>query len=261
MKQLIAAFLCLILPMSAAAHGVKQNFHVQIGLFDAADLTLEYDLTGDSFKMRSVAETAGLFGQLYAYRATFETNGLIKNGIFTADGYTYRSETKRHTRTKRLYFDKSGRLSKRTSSKDGVTKSTVPETPALKPDAYDLQTVFAQLIDRYDKTGFCADEKIVFNGKRLYRVTLTDDGTAEIAPKENIFYHGTAWRCALNIKEIQNDDADLLWQTAAKQPILLYIARNLQNDRPFLARIEIESTPLGRLLADTTNLEWKDENK
>ena len=56
----------------------------------------------------------------------------------------------------------------------------------------------------------------------------------------------------------KEDDGDLLWNTTADRPIYFWVLQDGESKLPFLAKIEITSTPLGRLKAYTTEVIIKD---
>jgi hypothetical protein len=239
------------------AHQIEQKFAVRIGVFDAAKVSLNYRLTNETYQMRSDVTTDGLFGKLYAFQAEYASNGTIDSERFLTQLYRYRSQTKSHVRTKELHFDRQGNLLERMSSKDGQKKTVTIKNTDFRADSYDLQTVFSQMIRQFEQNSFCALEKIVFDGKRSYRVVIEDDGDSLIDDEDGI-YRGKVWKCSMFLKKIKAEDGDMLWEATAERPIYFYIARDASTNRPFLARVEIEKTPLGRLTVYTTQLKFKD---
>ena len=54
------------------------------------------------------------------------------------------------------------------------------------------------------------------------------------------------------------DDNDLLWSTTSDRPVYFWILQDKTSGLPYLAKIEIKSTPLGKLKAFTTAIVAKD---
>lgn len=256
----IVSFLILICLLPTAVFGktVEHHLNAEIGIFDAARITMSYELKNNTYKFSSVVKTAGMFGKLYLFEALYSSHGFFKNRHAVTRNYSYETKSSSHTRTKQLVFDENGILDYRLSSKDGKPKRvdiTLPDTPF---DASDLQTVFAMLARQIKEDKFCDMQKIVFDGKKNYKVVIKDEGKEKLSD-EDIPYSGDSLKCSLYISSLEKEeDDDLLWNTTADRPIYFWVLEDNQTKLPFLAKIEIKSTPLGKLKAYTTGISIKD---
>ena len=95
----------------------------------------------------------------------------------------------------------------------------------------------------------------VFDGKRRFDTIFKDEGTEEISANEYSPYAGTAHKCSMYIDKLLNDGDDLLWELTSEKPIVFWILEDKESKLPFIARIEVEDTPLGRLLAYTQTIQ------
>lgn len=259
MKNIVSFFIfCCLLPNCVQAATVEHRLNVGIGFFDAARVSMTYNLDKQSYEFASTVKTAGTFGKLYLFEALYSSEGIFKDGHTITRDYRYETKSSSHTRTKQLVFDENGILDYRLSSKDGKPKRvdiTLPDTPF---DASDLQTVFASVARQIIDNNFCAMEKTVFDGKKNYKVVFKDEGK-ETLKDEEIPYSGEALKCSVYIQSLdEEDDGDLLWNTTSDRPIYFWVLEDNQTKLPFLAKIEIKSTPLGKLRAYTTGISIKD---
>ena len=250
-------FICL-LPSAAFCAGIEHQLNVRIGFFDAARVNMNYDLTGNKYNFSSAVATAGTFADLYEFNASYSSSGIFtKNKVITKD-YNYVTKNKSHTRTKQLVFDKHGIISHRLSTKDGEPKRVDITLPEMPFDAYDMQTVFAVLTHQIINNKFCAMEKTVFDGKKTYKINISDEGK-ELLNDPEITFNGEALKCSMHVTALDDeDDNDLLWSTTSDRPVYFWILQDKTSGLPYLAKIEIKSTPLGKLKAFTTAIVAKD---
>lgn len=250
-------FICL-LPSAAFSAGIEQRLNVRIGFFDAARVNMNYDLTGNKYNFSSAVATAGAFGDLYEFNASYSSSGIFKKDKVITKNYSYVTKNKSHTRTKQLVFDKHGIVSHRLSTKDGEPKRVDITLPEMPFDAYDMQTVFAVLTRQITSSQFCDMEKVIFDGKKTYKITISDEGKETLNDPE-ITFNGEALKCSMHITSLDDEgDNDLLWNTTAERPVYFWILQDKTSGLPYLAKIEIKSTPLGKLKAFTTAIVAKD---
>lgn len=250
-------FICL-LPSAAFSAGVEHRLNVRIGFFDAARVNMNYDLTENKYNFSSAVSTAGTFGDLYEFNASYSSSGVFtKDKVITKD-YNYVTKNKSHTRTKQLVFDKNGVISHRLSTKDGAPKRVNITPPAAPFDAYDMQTVFAVLTRQIINNKFCAMEKTIFDGKKTYKIVIRDEGK-ELLNDSEITYNGDSLKCSMHVTALDDEgDNDLLWSTTSDRPVYFWILQDKASGLPYLAKIEIKTTPLGKLKAYTTAIVAKD---
>jgi len=247
-------FLCIFaIPVNSKM--LEQDLNVNIGVFDAAKVKMVYSLENKSYAFSSNVETDGLFGNFYYFSALYSTKGKISNNELITQDYNYISKSSSNIRSKRLVFDNSGKLIERISAKNNKEKKVQIKMPDTKFDANDLQTIFAQLALQLKNNNFCAMEKEVYDGKKTYKISAKDEGKS-ILNDNDIIYKGETLKCSIIIKRTDSEDDDLLFSATADKTIKFWVA--YEQEMPFIAKIEIDSTPLGKLKAYTTKVNVKD---
>ena len=59
------------------------------------------------------------------------------------------------------------------------------------------------------------------------------------------------------IDKLEETGDDLLWQLTSDKPVYFWILKDEKTNKPFIARILIEDTPLGQLNVYTTSINVK----
>ena len=160
--------------------------------------------------------------------------------------------------TKELVYNNNGEPVYRLSSKNDKSKK-VEITPDLNnKDTTDLQTVFAKLAKQYNELKFCDSRMEVFDGKRRFDVIFKDEGEDELTANEYSPFKGNAKKCSMYIDKLNSKDDDLMWELTSKHPVYFWIMEDKESKLPFIARVSVEDTPLGRLDVYTQNISIKD---
>lgn len=253
--QILAA--TTLLSASANAASIKQTFKVEIGIFDAAIVDMSYRFENDAYNFSSQIQTSGLFDTFYSFKANYLTSGIFADNSFITQNYEQHTKSSSHTRTKRLIFNKNGILKKRISSKDGVERKVNITLPEKLPDAFDIQTVLLMLITQFKQNNSCDLNRTVFNGKKTYHITIKDQGRILFKDKK-VPLSGEAHKCAAFIHQGNTEKGDLLWQVSSERFINFYLMKDKTTELPYLVKMEIASTPLGKLEAYMTDLEIKE---
>ena len=246
-KYTIFCLLFLLSAKPAAAFSVEHQFTVFLGPFNASKTTFTYSLTDRDYRVNSTVRTAGIFDSLYPFRANYATTGKIKNGNFETTSYHYDSRSRFNKRSKEMVYNDKGEPVYRISTKNDKTKKVEIEPDLNNRDTTDLQTVFAELSRQYNQVKFCDSRLQVFDGKRRFDVIFKDEGREELPVSEYSPYAGTAAKCSMYIDKLGAKGDDLLWELTSDRPIYFWIMTDAQSGRPFIARVIVEDTPLGRL--------------
>ena len=248
---------CLSFVSNAFSYSVEHKFMVTIGPFEASKTGFTYTLSPDSYKVESVAETFGIFDTLYPFRANYFTSGKINQQDFITSDYHYISKSRFNTRTKKLIYNEKGLPTQRISSKnDNQKKVTIVDKPENQ-DTTDLQTVFAELARQYSIYKFCDSRMRVFDGKRRFDVIFRDEGQEELIPNQYSNISGKATKCSFHIDKLDSKGDDLLWKVTSDRPVYFWLMEDAKQ-KPFIARISLEKTPLGPLDVYTTEVKIKD---
>lgn len=259
MKKIL--LLCLLLwgycPI-AQAFTLEHEFTVFIGPFNASQTRFAYSLAPDSYSVNSSVRTAGMFNTLYPFKANYSTTGKIVDNNLITSSYHYDSQSRFNKRTKELVYNNQGLPVYRLSTKNDRQKKVNLDIDLNNRDTTDLQTVFAELAKQYNELKFCDSRLQVFDGKRRFDVIFKDEGREELKANKYSPFSGTATKCSMYIDKLGAKGDDLLWDLSSDRPIYFWLLEEPQQHKPFIAKITIDDTPLGRLEVYTAKITLKD---
>lgn len=256
-NRLLLLFLCLW-TNTALAFSVEHDFTVILGPFDAAQTHFVYALNKDSYQVNSTVKTTGFFDTLYPFKANYSTTGKIVKNRFETTSYHYDSKSRFNKRSKELIYNDKGEPIYRLSTKNDKTKKVEIDQNPNNRDTTDLQTVFAELSRQYNKVKFCDSRQQVFDGKRRYDVIFKDEGRQQLTANKYTSLSGNAAKCSMYIDKLGAAGDDLLWELTQDRPIYFWLLEDEKSHKPYIAKISIDSTPLGRLEVYTTQVTVKE---
>lgn len=257
MLKKLVLFACLFWSTGADAGGFTQKMDVEIGVFDAAGITLDYSEKSGRYDINATVTTANLFDTLYPFKGKYQSVGkVLKNGELQPEEYRTSNKTRSHIRRKNVYYDQSGKAYKSVSAKDEREKTYLLDNVPLTADAADLQTVFAELIKNFAAKKRCALVREVFDRKKHYKVIIKDV-RREKRHFEGLNRQENAYQCSIYIENLKNNNDNILWDVSADKPIKVWIGYDEKAKMPFLLEIKIDSTPLGELKVSPRTLEFK----
>lgn len=242
----------LIMINSAQALQVTQNMKTRIGIFDACEQSLTYSFYRDrDYDIKTVLKTTGTFGALYPFTATYHSVGTYNQSEFKPQDYFYETQSRFSHRTKEITY-KDGIPQLRISVKNGK-KAVMAITVDPKYDrSIDLLSVFGVLIEQVVRTGKCDFESHSFNGKK-YSLSKVKKIKSERIKTD--FFEGRADKCQYSLEVLDDADAGFLIKNGS--PVYMWILKDKETKAPFVAKIEVEKTPFGKLQAVTTSIEVK----
>lgn len=256
--RLLTLLALLFTAAPAQAFTVIHDFRVLLGPFNASETGFEYSLTPKDYQVKSSVKTFGIFDTLYPFKAEYATTGKINGKNLETRSYKYKSKSRFSSRAKELVYNDKGLPVYRLSSKNGKEKKVDILPDAQISKTTDLQTVFAELARQYNQLKFCDSRMEVFDGKRRFDVIFKDEGKEDISADKNLPFNGTAAKCSMYIDSLGTTGDDLLWEVTQDKPINFWIMEEKASKLPFIAKIEIESTPLGKLQVFTKKITIKE---
>jgi hypothetical protein len=253
-------FLLILTTMLFAKHGyavlLTEQMDVTIGIFDAAKVELSYKEEKNSFNISADIKTANLFNTLYPFIGRYQSFGKITQATAVPEVYQTTTQSRNHIRTKKILYNAQGRAYKRISTKDKkISEYDINDMP-LTADTSDLQSVFADLLEKFKKNQSCHLKREVYDGKKHYRVIAKNDGM-ETRYFNWLKREEKAFRCHVYIENLKDNNDNILWEVSADKPIKLLLGQDKTTKIPFVLQIVIDSTPLGMLEVTPTNLEIK----
>ena len=257
-KYYLTLFFLLGFSSFAHAFSVEHNFKVELGVFDASRTKFTYEILPQSYNVHSVVKTNGFFDTVYPFKAHYATTGKISGKKIVTTSYKYNSETRFSQRTRELIYDQNGNPIYRINTKNNKTKKRKIEQQKKNEGTTDLQTVIAKLALQYNRTKKCAARMEVFDGKRRFATIFKDEGKEDLPKSEFSPFSGKAHKCSMYIDRLASEGDDLLWELTSEQPVNFWILQDSKTNIPFIAKIEIENTPLGKMDVYTQSIKIKE---
>lgn len=234
------------------AFQISQKFMVEVGVFDAAEVKLNYNENNEEYDISAEVKTANFFGSIYPFLGIYEATGINqKNGVKPV---VYKNQTKsrNHKRTKTIFYNDDGVAYKRISTKDERKNEVAIENVPVTANASDLQTVFAEMFKNVIENRNCTLDREIYDGKKHYRIVAKNEGV------ENRWFDylktsNNAYKCSLYIENLKENNDNILWDISAETPINLWFGINKKDNLPKILEIKIDSTPLGAVQVTPSN--------
>ena len=244
--------IALLKCMPASALQVKQEMQTSIGFFDACSQTLTYSFYHDKdYDIKTSVHTTGTFGTLYPFKAEYHAVGTYDKTGFKPQNYFYETTAPFKHKTKEITY-KNGIPQRRISTKNEEVKVVNLEPDPKYASSIDLLSVFAMLAQKVVSKGECDLDMYSYNGKRYSRSVVKSKGKEKI---KTPYFSGRAMKCEYRLENTKHADAGFLLDKDV--PVYFWILRDKETDAPFIAKIEVESTPFGKLESITTKVEVK----
>lgn len=252
MKRILIFLSALTTAFAAEALEVTQNMQTTIGIFDACEQSLTYRFVGNKYDMKTKLTTTGTFGKIYPFTGEYHAYGTYNKDKFKPEDYGYEVQSRSHHRTKQLTY-RDGVPQTRIKVRDG----RVLEEPALVEldrldDSIDLLSLFGVLTEQVVRADTCDLHRYSFNGKKYSLSEMKTVGHEEI---KTPYFAGNALKCEYMLEIQKGASAGFLLNQ--KMPIYLWILRDETANAPFIAKVEAEKTPFGKLESYTTSIEVK----
>lgn len=239
----------------AEALKVKHHFSAIIGPFNASTAEFEYRLLPQEYAVASIVRTNGVFDSLYPFEAKYATSGKINQDNLETTSYKYNSKSRFTKRSKETIYNKNGEPIYTISTKNGKSKTKEILPDINNKNTTDLQTVLAEVAKQYNEVKFCANRMQIFDGKRRFDVILQDEGKEDIIANKQSPFSGKAVKCSMYIDKLSSQGDDLLWELTSDKPIYFWILEDEKTKAPFIAKVFINNTPLGKMNVYTTKIE------
>ena len=242
---LLLGFTCFCC-FDAKAFEFTEKMNVRIGVFDAARVKLGYDKKENEFNIKAEVETANFFGGVYPFLGQYGASGKIVKNEVKPMSYNTKTKSRNHERTKKILYNESAKPYRRISSKDGKINEVDIKNVPNSASSGDLQTVFAEMIEKFNKNRDCSLVKEVYDGKKHYKVIAKNEGV------ENRWFDymqksRNAYKCSMYIENLKENNDNILWDVSAETPIYMWLDVNKEAKMPKILEIRIDSTPLGEL--------------
>ncbi|MFH1158640.1 MAG: DUF3108 domain-containing protein [Pseudomonadota bacterium] len=231
-------------------HKLALKYDVYAGGFKALNASLVMDLDKKAYDMALTAETQGFIGSLFPWSASFNTAGHAEDGTLYPTVYTERSTWRKGVKITEMDYAPDGKILKTTTQSGGKTVTDRDIDDVLAGDTMDLLTGALVMLQNAGHTRKCTGNFPVFDGKRRFNVTLTDDGTEILPPSRYSRFEGEAMRCMLKVEPVagfKKKDSQRGWMAVQnhteerQKPPTLWLARMKDSGQIVPVRMEIAS--------------------
>lgn len=237
------------------------QYNVYAGGFKALNASLVMNLDKKAYDMALKTETQGFIGYIFPWSASFNIAGHVKKGTLYPTVYTERSIWRKKIKITKMNYAPDGKILKAILQKNGktVTKRNIDDK--LTNDTMDILTGVLVMLQNVRNTNKCTGKFPVFDGKRRFNITLTDDGTEILSSSRYSSFEGEAKRCTLKIEPVagfRKKDAQRGWMAvqnhteARHKPPTLWLARMKDSEQVVPVRMEIASA-YGSVVAHLSN--------
>ncbi len=209
----------------------------------------------DRYSVASSAQTQGWMDWLFGYRGEGTTVGSVNGTEARPERHARKSTWDEGERTVKLTYLDGGKVDVKV---DEIRESSEehefsPLDPATLDNTIDPMTAFISMSRRLEAGESCDATFEMFDGKRRYDVTLTDQDAKVIEPSDYSVFAGEAAGCHLEFEKIGG-----FWQGENKysetaRNRVIWVARPIENGPPVPVQMTIE-TGFGSVVTHLTRV-------
>ncbi|MBI3441854.1 MAG: DUF3108 domain-containing protein [Proteobacteria bacterium] len=178
------------------------KYDVYAGGFKALNASLVMDLDKKAYDMDLQAETQGFIGSLFPWKGSYSTSGHAEKGELIPTVYTERNTWRQSVKTTEMSYAPNGKMLKTTVQNNGRTTVDRNINETLAANTLDVLTGVLVMFQNVKSTHKCEGKFPVFDGKRRFNISVSDDGT-EVLPKSDYSsFSGEALRCTLKVEPV-----------------------------------------------------------
>ncbi len=181
---------------------LELGYDVYAGGFHALNASLEFGLGAASYAIELEASTQGFIGDVFPWKAHFETSGWTDGKRLTPARHTAESSWRDAAKTVEMDYDQNGALTSRKEIRAGGKTFDTSPPAQISKNAVDLLTGTLKLLRSVNMKDSCEGQVTIFDGKRRFNLVFTDDGTETIASNQYSKFQGEARRCTIEVEPV-----------------------------------------------------------
>lgn len=178
------------------------HYDVYAGGFKALNASLLMDLDKKAYDMKLQAETQGFIGSIFPWKTSLNTSGHTEKGILIPTVYTESSTWRQKVKVTEMCYAPNGKVLKTTTQDNGTTTVDRDINEVLADNTMDVLTGALMIFQNVKNTNKCAGKFPIFDGKRRFNITLTDDGDEVLPETGYSSFKGAALRCTLKVEPV-----------------------------------------------------------
>ncbi len=225
---------------SAGEGGLKAVYEIYVGGFQVARADLDVDLYRDCFDVRLAAEPDGLVSFIADFKLISWAGG-CSNGV-GVEPSSYSSDYFKNGRKKRwVRVNYSGRDLPRVQAEPEAGEDDRDQVPGdLRAGSLDPLTGIFGIIEAVTREGRCSGERPVYDGRRLFKLTLQHVGTAELKPSRYAAYAGPAIECVVSVAKVAGFKSNEIRKKHFPEKVRVFLAEAVEGAPLLPVRLEAD---------------------
>ncbi len=193
MTRIFALLLLLLLPAVANAEPVRARYAGYAGGLNALDMTADFDVMPQSYRVRLAFRTTGTVGALFRSQAESTVEGRFVAGRPVPARFFSTGVTRGKQRVTQIdYTGGQPNVRQLQPPNDGERE---PVPPAAQIGSVDSLSVMAQLVRQVNASGRCEGRATTFDGRRLSEMEARTVGQEQLPATSRSSFAGPALRC------------------------------------------------------------------
>lgn len=250
----IAIFVAATLSSGAVAQAkppVELTYEVYFGGFHIMSARAELSSGETDYNLQVESVSRGIADFFVSWKGQAKSNGLFAGDKAVPAIHRNDGVWKGKTRKVDIRYAPSGEVTSYSvePEPDLEKVNSLPENPAT--GTVDPLSVIAQISGAVMRGEGCSSQFGVFDGRRRYDLTVTENGTESIKPNSYSVYAGDALACGVEMKLLGGDRKEKSKYAETARNRTVYIARPRSDAPPVPVRVRID-TDYGILMAHLT---------
>ena len=224
----------------AADGGLKAVYEVYVGGFQVAKADLDVDLYRQCFDVRLAAEPGGLVSFLADFKLISWAGG-CSNGVAVRPS-NYSSDYFKDGRKKRwVRVDYGGRGLPTVQAEPEAGEDDRDQVPSdLRAGSLDPLTGAFSIIEAVTREGRCGGARPVYDGRRLFRLSLQHVGTVELRPSRYAAYAGPAIECVVSVEKVAGFKNNEIRKKHFPEQVRVFLAEAVEGAPLLPVRLEAD---------------------
>lgn len=252
----VAALAGIALPQTAIGQQISLNYEIYFGGMHFVSSSVQLDKGEREYRIQAEGHSRGMFDFLIGWEGSAVSAGKITDRGLNPDYHQNRGQWKGRTREIRLDYDpEKGPVITRLveTAREDAPEVTEVDRDAVK-DTHDPISTILELALNINANGGCAAEREIYDGRRHYRIRLSDAGETVIKPSDYSSYAGPARKCALEVERLGGFIKNPSRMGQNPRNRMIFIAKPDNAPLPLPVRVEVQ-TDYGWLMIHLTGFD------
>lgn len=197
----MAALFFALLPVRSSEAGTRLNYELWQGGFHAFDLEFQMTNVENGYRLAFAAHTRGLIGWLLSYDVRATSVGRRETQHARPQRFESRSRKRGRERTR--WIDYLENQVPQVAFRPPLKRAPAEQVPAARrKGTIDPVSAFYSVIEAFARSGRCAMDVTIFDGRKLYRLRTEDIGADRVAANRYGLFAGPAQLCRAKVEKL-----------------------------------------------------------